>query len=105
MATPETQQTTNSVTGAADRRSAPCGCSVSATAKSLGDLLRKYAVIDAAALVDPEGYDGGLTQLRIRLVAEELHSYYSPNDVSQRRVPAPDDRKQNTAATGTSLLH
>jgi hypothetical protein len=27
------------------------------------------------------------------------------NDVSQRRVPAPDDRKQNTAATGTSSLH
>ena len=70
MATPETQKTTNSVTG----------CSVSATAKSLGDLLRKYAVIDAAALDDPEGYDGGLTQLRIRLVAEELHSYYSPNE-------------------------
>ena len=72
MATPETQQTTNSVTG----------CSVSATAKSLGDLLRKYAVIDAAALDDPEGYDGGLTQHRIRHVAEELHSYYSPGKVS-----------------------
>jgi hypothetical protein len=83
MAHTEIVETPEDVVWEHNRRSAPCGCSVSATAKSLGDLLRKYAVIDAAALVDPEGYDGGLTQHRIRLVAEEMHSYYSPNGRSE----------------------
>jgi hypothetical protein len=41
MATPETLQTTSSATGAATRRSAPCGCSAS---------LREIQILQARAL-------------------------------------------------------
>lgn len=57
---------------------APTG-SAKITQRQLESILINEGIIDAAAIEDPEGYDGGKTELAMTIVTQQINELISPD--------------------------
>lgn len=55
-------------------------CSAKITQRQLESILINEGIIQAAAIEDPDGYDGGKTELAIRIATQQINELTSPND-------------------------
>ena len=63
----------------ASRRSLASGGSAKITQRQLESILKNNGIIQAAAIEDPEGYDGGKTELAMRIATQQINEQFSPN--------------------------
>jgi hypothetical protein len=52
--------------------------------KTLAGILVRHSIIDPSAVEDPEGYDGGITMLRVREAAKDITKAMAPSIAGQR---------------------
>lgn len=66
-----------------DEGAAPCSAKI--TQRQLESILINEGIIQAAAIEDPEGYDGGRTELAMTIATQQINEIISPNgDISER---------------------
>ena len=61
-------------------RCAPAPCSAKITQRQLESILINEGIIQAAAIEDPEGYDGGRTELAMTIATQQINELLLPND-------------------------
>ena len=58
-------------------------CSAKITQRQLESILINEGIIQAAAIEDPYGYDGGKTELAVTIATQQINELISPNDQTQ----------------------
>lgn len=54
------------------------------TQRQLENILINEGIIQAAAIDDPEGYDGGITELAVTIATQQINELISTNAKAQR---------------------
>jgi hypothetical protein len=74
--------TQDSGIGNAGHSFAPAPGSAKITQRQLESILINEGIIQAAAIEDPDGYDGGKTKLAMTIATQQINALLSPNELS-----------------------